>query len=61
MSMNLKNYRDFEKDLTVLINKYSFDTHCNTPDFILAELLASIMFSFGATMRTREVWLGSKK
>lgn len=34
---------DFEKELRILLNKYSIDARCNTPDYVLAKYLTEII------------------
>ena len=33
--------REFEKELTNLINKYSIENRCDIPDFILARMITN--------------------
>jgi hypothetical protein len=48
----------FETELTSLINKYSMENGCNTPDFILAGFLQDCLRSFNITVQQRENWYG---
>ena len=48
----------FEKELEVLINKYSKEGASNTPDFILGKYLAECFCAFNAAVRQRESWYG---
>jgi hypothetical protein len=50
----------FERDLTLLINKYSMENQSNTPDFILAEYLRGCLNAFSFAVRHREQWYGRK-
>jgi hypothetical protein len=47
---------NFEKDLCILINKYSKENDSNTPDFILAEYLMMCLSNFNVIMNKRDGW-----
>ena len=51
----------FEKELEILINKYSKENDSNTPDFILAAYLSNCLKTFNGAIRIREKWYGRKK
>jgi hypothetical protein len=38
--------KDFEKELSDLLNKYSLDNECATPDFILADFMVQCMLAY---------------
>ena len=48
---------EFREDLRKVINKNSLEQYCNTPDFLLAEMLASSFenYCFTLTMTVRYV------
>ena len=50
--------KEFEKELTTLINKYSIENKCDIPDFLLAEMVCRYI-CYVASM-TKEVldWHG---
>lgn len=49
---------EFEKELEILINKYSKENDSNTPDFILARYLNAVLDNFSAAVMDREQWYG---
>ena len=49
---------EFEKELELLINKYSKENDSNTPDFILARYLNAVLDNFNAAVNDREQWYG---
>lgn len=49
---------EFEKELEILINKYSKENDSNTPDFILARYLNAVLDNFSAAVKDREQWYG---
>ena len=49
---------EFEKELEVLINKYSIENDSDTPDFILARYVVSCLGAFSAATTRREKWYG---
>ena len=52
------NIIEFEKDLTILINKYSIENGSNTPDFILSRYLVNCLNDYTAAVNSREAWYG---
>jgi hypothetical protein len=48
----------FEKELRDLINRYSKENESNTPDFILAQYMASCLAAFTTAVQLRENWYG---
>lgn len=48
----------FERELEHLINKHGRERGSNTPDYILAEYLASCLASFNKAVQLREQWYG---
>jgi len=50
--------KDFEKELTELINRHSMENGSNTPDFILAEFLRNCLVAFNNTATRRDEWYG---
>lgn len=49
---------EFEKELTVLLNRFSIDTKCQTPDFLLAEFLVRNINLYALVIDERERWFG---
>lgn len=47
---------DFEKELTKLINNFSIENTCNTPDFILAKYLTNCIRTFAISTTYRDNW-----
>lgn len=43
---------DFEKELAILINKYSKENESDTPDFILARYLKDCLANYTETVRS---------
>jgi hypothetical protein len=48
----------FEKELEILINRYSKENDSDTPDFILAKYLNECLDNFSAAVKQREEWYG---
>lgn len=48
----------FEKDLTQLINKYSLENCCDTPDFVIASMLVGFFDAYCANISRRDKWFG---
>lgn len=51
---------NFQKELTVLINKYSLENNSNTPDFILAEYLIACLQNYELAIMAREIWFNNE-
>lgn len=49
-------FNDFKKQLTSLINRYGYDSACETPDYILAEYLEKCLVNFSAAMTMNINW-----
>lgn len=50
---------DFEKDLSVVLNKHSMDAGANTPDYVLARYLIRCLDNFREVNDERENWFGT--
>ncbi len=50
----------FEKELTLLINKYSIEGLSNTPDFILAFYLKDCLVAFQNAQQRRTQWYADR-
>jgi hypothetical protein len=48
----------FEKELESLINSHSMENASNTPDFILAQFMASCLAAWNTGVQQRETWYG---
>ena len=49
---------DLRKGLAEVLNRYSRDNGCNTPDFILAQYLANCLDAFDVAVQKRAQWFG---
>lgn len=47
---------EFTRELSGLLNRYSFDNEANTPDYILAEFMAGAMLNYCAAMSRTMEW-----
>ncbi len=50
--------KTLEKELEVLINKYSQENISDTPDFILARFMLSCLNAWNIGIQQRETWHG---
>lgn len=50
----------FREDLKSLINSYSIDNMCETPDFILADFLCAQITMFKVHVGERDKWFRKK-
>lgn len=48
---------EFARELSALLNRYNFDTVCDTPDFILAEHIVGHLAELTKLVRSRDKWL----
>ncbi len=48
----------FQRELSSLLNKYSKENGCNTPDFLLANYLIGCLHAFNSVVNAREDWYG---
>jgi len=56
--MNEEYRKEFEQELTKLLNKYSIENGCNTPDFILSKYIINCLKNFNVMINSREIWYG---
>jgi hypothetical protein len=54
----MKNRKLFLDELTKLINRCCLENESNTPDFILAQYLASCLEIFNSFVSRRDRWYG---
>lgn len=47
----MKNREEFKRELQDLINKFSLESSCNMPDFIIADFLVGCFDSFVDAIR----------
>ena len=47
---------EFEKELTILINRYSIEGRSETPDFVLAKYLEGCLNNFAIAVLRRDQW-----
>ena len=52
---------EFEKELTILLNKCSQENGSDTPDFILAKYLCQCLQNFNEAVNHREKWYGRER
>jgi len=52
---------DFGRELEALINRYSKENGSNTPDFILARFLETVLIAADGLINRRESWYGRNK
>ncbi len=50
--------KDFEKELSSLLNRFSVENESDTPDFILAQYLKGCLQVFAIAVQQRETWHG---
>jgi hypothetical protein len=48
----------FQRDLEILLNRYSQENASNTPDFILAQYLTTCLDAWNEAVQQRETWYG---
>jgi hypothetical protein len=48
--------QEFKRELASVINKFSWDNACNTPDFILADLLHWTLMNYQTTKDKNDKW-----
>jgi len=48
-----KDYTDFRKELSELINKHSLESGSHTPDFVLSNFLVDVLICFDAATISR--------
>jgi hypothetical protein len=49
---------EFQKELQTLINSYSIDNYCQTPDFLLSSYLVENLRGIRRLVVSREQWHG---
>lgn len=52
---------EFKKELTSLLNRYGYDTACETPDHILADYIGKCLENYCATIQLNIAWHNSWK
>jgi len=50
--------KEFEEELTVLINKHCIESECDMPDFILAKMIVGFIQSIGGPIKDTLDWHG---
>lgn len=53
-SPSFHNHDGFMRDLSRLLNEYSIDSLCDTPDFVLARYVSDCLVSFNDAVRQRQ-------
>jgi hypothetical protein len=51
---------DFVKDLETVINCHSRENGSNTPDFILAEFLSTVLVAWDTAIQRRNAWYNAE-
>ncbi len=54
--MSEEKYDNFKRDLASLLNKYSIDNDCETPDFILAAYITHHLDDIALLVQKRLEW-----
>ena len=49
---------EFERELAVVLNRYSVENGSNTPDFLLAKILRVQIVVWNEAVRARDAWYG---
>lgn len=47
---------NFKKELTALLNRYSWDSACETPDYILADYIERCLNNYCSTVAVNIAW-----
>ncbi len=47
---------EFKRELASVISKFSWDNYCNTPDFILADMLHWTLLNYHNAKRLNDKW-----
>lgn len=50
------DYTEFKGELTALLNKYSIESTCDIPDFLLATSICKYLELLSDTLRGRDGW-----
>lgn len=50
---DMSKLKDFEKDLAITLNKHGLDNMCDTPDFVLAEMISTYLGTVKQAMQYR--------
>lgn len=51
---------EFKRELASVLNKFSWDNYCNTPDFILSDFLHWTLLNYRTTKQKNDDWHKSK-
>lgn len=54
--MTEQGHDTFHDELTALLNRYNWDGHANTPDFMLAHFMKRCLEAYEDTVRSRDTW-----
>ena len=46
----------FKKELTSLLNRYGYDTVCETPDYLLADYVERCLANYSSTIGENIAW-----
>lgn len=58
LAIEAAEQKEFESELTNLVNRYSLGSGSNTPDYILAQYIRNSLNDFNAAVNMREEWYG---
>jgi hypothetical protein len=60
MDKTTEKFINFKKELVSLINRYSMENGCDTPDHILADYMINCLIAAEQTVKARDLWYGYK-
>lgn len=52
------NKTEFERELIILINRYSIENDSNTPDHLLCKYIMGCLSLYASTTNERDYWYG---
>lgn len=58
MSISIEKQKAFEQDIAEVINRYSMENESNTPDFILAQFVSTMLGVLAVAIEQRKMWVG---
>ena len=58
MNKEQEKLETIKRELAQVINRHSLENVCDTPDFVLAEVMLDALMGFGVATRKRDRWYG---
>jgi hypothetical protein len=52
----MEEFKEIQLELAAVLNRYSMDAACNTPDFVLAEYLVDCIASYRKAKEANDKW-----